>query len=387
MATTVTITKRGIERVRARHCWIYSSDVADRGTAQPGEVVRVTDSRKRVLGLALYSSTSQITLRMISFDDIEVNREFWLSRLTAANELRDQVVRDATAYRMVYGESDLLPSLIVDRYGDCFVIQTLSQGMDALKQMWVELLVERFSPRAIIERNEARVRDLEGLPRLAGVVYGDKPDEFVVFEGGVQFAIDLVEGQKTGSFLDQRENRIATARYARGRALDCFTYQGAFALHMSRSAQRVTAVDVSAPALARATRNAELNGATNIEFMEANVFDWLREKEQAGERFDVINLDPPAFAKNRASIEAATRGYKELNLRAMKLLASGGTLITSTCSYHMSEEAFLNVIAAAASDAGRSVQLIEKRMQARDHPVLISMPETYYLKCMILRVG
>src|SRR5215467_595456 len=185
MATTVTITKRGIERVRARHCWIYSSDVADRGTAQPGEVVRVTDSRKRVLGLALYSSTSQITLRMISFDDIEVNREFWLSRLTAANELRDQVVRDATAYRMVYGESDLLPSLIVDRYGDCFVIQTLSQGMDALKQMWVELLVERFSPRAIIERNEARVRDLEGLPRLAGVVYGDKPDEFVVFEGGV----------------------------------------------------------------------------------------------------------------------------------------------------------------------------------------------------------
>jgi len=324
---------------------------------------------------------------MISFDDIEVNREFWLSRLTAANELRDQVVRDATAYRMVYGESDLLPSLIVDRYGDCFVIQTLSQGMDALKQMWVELLVERFSSWAIIERNEARVRDLEGLPRLAGVVYGDKPDEFVVFEGGVQFAIDLVEGQKTGSFLDQRENRIATARYARGRALDCFTYQGAFALHMSRSAQRVTAVDVSAPALARATRNAELNGATNIEFMEANVFDWLREKEQAGERFDVINLDPPAFAKNRASIEAATRGYKELNLRAMKLLASGGTLITSTCSYHMSEEAFLNVIAAAASDAGRSVQLIEKRMQARDHPVLISMPETYYLKCMILRVG
>ena len=386
MATTVTITKRGIERVRARHCWIYSSDVADRGSAQPGEVVCVTDSRSRVLGHALYSSTSQITLRMVSFEDVEVNRDFWLSRLIAAERLRDEVVRDTTAFRMVYGESDFLPSLIIDRYGDCFVIQTLSQGMDALKQMWIELLVERFSPLAIVERNEARVRDLEGLPRLAGVVYGSTPEEFVVVENGVQFGIDLIDGQKTGSFLDQRENRLAAGRYARGRALDCFTYQGAFALHMSRAADRVIAVDVSAPALAQATKNAELNGASNIDFIEANAFDWLREKEQAGERFDVINLDPPAFAKNRASIEAATRGYKELNLRAMKLLVSGGTLITSTCSYHMSEESFLNVIASAASDAGRSVQLIEKRMQARDHPVLISMPETHYLKCMILRV-
>lgn len=386
MATTVSITKRGVERVRARHCWIYSSDVADRGSAQPGEVVRVTDSRNRVLGHALYSSTSQITLRMVSFEPVEVNRDFWLSRLITAERLRDEVVRDTTSFRMVYGESDFLPSLIIDRYGDCFVIQTLSQGMDALKQMWIELLVERFSPRAIVQRNEARVRDLEGLPRLAGVVYGSTPDEFVVVEDGVQFGIDLIDGQKTGLFLDQRENRVAAGRYARGRALDCFTYQGAFALHMSRAAERVIAVDVSAPALAKATKNAELNGASNIDFIEANAFDWLREKEQAGERFDVINLDPPAFAKNRASIEAATRGYKELNLRAMKLLVSGGTLTTSTCSYHMKEESFLNVIAAAASDAGRSVQLIEKRMQARDHPVLISMPETHYLKCMILRV-
>src|SRR5215510_2586566 len=387
MATTVTITKRGIERVRARHCWIYSSDVADRGGAQPGEVVCVTDSRSRVLGHALYSSTSQITLRMVSFDDVEVNRDFWLSRLITAEKLRNEVVRDTTAFRMIYGESDLLPSLIIDRYGDCFVIQTLSQGMDALKQMWIELLVERFSPRAIVERNEARVRDLEGLPRLAGVVYGSKPDEFVVFEDGVQLGIDLVDGQKTGSILALIEKRVAAGRYARGRALDCFTYQGAFALHMSKAAETVIAVDVSAPALAQATKNAERNGASKIDFIEANAFDWLREQEQAGERFDVINLDPPSFAKNRASIEAATRGYKELNLRAMKLLVSGGTLITSTCSYHISEESFLNVIAAAASDAGRSVQLIEKRMQARDHPVLISMPETHYLKCMILRVG
>src|SRR5262252_7843061 len=244
MATTVTITKRGIERVRARHCWIYSSDVADRGSAQPGEVVCVTDSRGRAVGHALYSSTSQITLRMISFEHVVVNRDFWLSRLIAAERLRVEVVQDTSAFRMVYGESDFLPSLIIDRYGDCFVIQTLSQGMDALKQMWNELLVERFSPLAIVERNEARVRDLEGLPRLAGVVYGSTPGEFDIVENGVRFGIDLVEGQKTGSFLDQRENRVAAERYARGQALDCFTYQGAFALHMSRTAARVVAVDV-----------------------------------------------------------------------------------------------------------------------------------------------
>lgn len=386
MPTTVTITKRGAQRVHARHCWIYRSDVAEHARAQAGDVVRVIDTQKRVLGCALYSSRSQIALRMIAFEDVEADRNFWLSRLASAERLREQVVSDATAYRLVYGESDLLPSLIVDRYNDCFVIQTLSQGMDALKQMWVELLAERYSPRAIVERNEARVRDLEGLPRAAGVIYGSDPGELVIEESGVRLAVNLVEGQKTGSFLDQRENRIAARGYARGRALDCFTYHGAFALHLAREAEHVIAVDASAPAIAQARRNTELNGAANIEFIEANVFDLLREMEQAGERFDAINLDPPAFAKNRASIEGATRGYKEINLRAMKMLAPGGALITSTCSYHMSEESFLNVLAGAAADAGRSVKLIEKRTQARDHPVLISMPETHYLKCMILRV-
>lgn len=387
MPTTVTITKSGAQRVHARHSWIYRSDLADYSGAQPGEIVSVVDWKGRVSGCALYSSRSQIALRMIAFDDVEINRDFWVSRLLSAERLRERVVRDTTAYRLVYGESDLLPSLIVDRYNDCFVIQTLSQGMDALKQMWVELLAERYSPSVIIERNEARVRDLEGLPRATGVVYGSDPGEFVIEESGVRLSVNLVEGQKTGSFLDQRENRIAAWGYARGRALDCFTYQGAFALHLARKAEHVVAVDVSAPAIAHARRNAELNGTTNIEFIEANAFDLLREMEQAGERFDVINLDPPAFAKNRASIEGATRGYKEINLRAMKMLALGGTLITSTCSYHMSEESFLNVLAGAAADAGRSVQLIEKRTQASDHPVLISMPETYYLKCMILRVA
>lgn len=386
MPTTVTITKRGVQRVHARHCWIYRSDMTDASKAQAGDVVRVAGPRGRVLGSALYSSRSQIALRMISFEDVNIDRDFWLARLASAEALRDRVVQDTTAFRLVYGESDLLPSLVIDHYNDCFVIQTLSQGMDALKQTWLELLVERYKPRAIIERNEARVRDLEGLPRSTGVLYGDDPGEIIIEESSIRFAVNLVEGQKTGAFLDQRENRVAASRYARGRALDCFTYHGAFALHIARAAEEVIAIDVSSSAIAQARRNAELNGATNIEFLEANVFDLLREMEQAGERFDVINLDPPAFAKNRAAVEAAARGYKEINLRAMKLLAPGGALVTSTCSYHMSEDAFLNLLAEAAADAGRSAQIIERRMQARDHPVLVSMPETHYLKCIMLRV-
>lgn len=386
MTTTVTITKRGAERARARHSWIYRSDVSDPKGAQPGEVVRIADPAGRVIGHALYSSTSQITLRIVSFDDEPIDRDFWRRRLLAAEELRRRVVRDTTAYRLVYGESDLLPSLIIDRYNDCLVIQTLSQGMDALKQMWIELLVELYEPLAIVERNEARVRDLEGLPRASGVVYGTDPGEFTIEENGVRFAVNLIEGQKTGSFLDQRENRIAAETYSRGRALDCFTFQGAFALHMARAAQQVIGVDVSGTAIAQAKRNSELNRASNAEFVEANVFDLLREFDEKNERFDVINLDPPAFAKNRASVDAAKRGYKEINLRAIRMLTGGGTLITSTCSYHMSEDAFLNVLAEAGADARRSVQIVEKRTQARDHPVLVSMPETYYLKCVVLRV-
>jgi 23S rRNA (cytosine1962-C5)-methyltransferase len=386
MATTIKVTKRGAERARARNLWVYRSDVSDAGGASAGEIARVIDPRGRFVGRALYSSRSQIALRFVSFADVEIGREFWLARLLAAEQLRKRVVNNATAHRLIYGESDFLPSLIIDRFNDCFVIQTLSQGMERLKQTWVELLVERYNPRAIIERNEGRVRDLEGLPRVAGMLRGSDPGEFVIEESGVRFEVNLLEGQKTGAFLDQRENRIAAENYGSGRALDCFTFQGGFALHLALRASSVMAVDISSPAINQAKRNAELNSATNIEFAEANVFDLLREMEAAGERFDVINLDPPAFAKNRASIEAATRGYKEINLRAMKMLRPGGILITSTCSYHMSEDAFMNCLADAAADAGRSAQLIEKRMQSRDHPALISMPETYYLKCMILRI-
>ena len=384
--TTITVSKRGVERVRGRHLWIYRSDVIDVREAKPGEIVRVTDTKGKLLGQALYSSTSQIALRFVSFAEREINRDFWLSRLQACEQLRLQVVKNANAYRLVYGESDLLPSLIVDKFDDCLVMQTLSQGMEALKQMWIELLAERYKPRSIVERNEAKVRDMESLPRRTGLLYGQDPGEIVMEEGEVKFAVNLLEGQKTGAFLDQRENRLAVEPYARGRALDCFTFQGGFALHLAKGAEQVMAVDVSEAAIKQAKRNAELNQAENVEFIEANVFDLLNQWEKADERFDCINLDPPAFAKNRASVEGAMRGYKEINLRAMKMLNPGGTLITSTCSHHLSEQAFLNVLADAAADAGRSVQILEKRTQSRDHPVLISMPETYYLKCLILRV-
>ncbi len=382
----VTINQRGVERARARHLWIYRSDVVDAKQVRGGDIVRVHDAKGKFIGQALYSEASQIALRFVAFEERDINKDFWHSRLLAAEALRTNVVQNANAYRLIYGESDLLPSLIVDRFDDCFVIQTLSQGMDVLKEMWTDLLIERYQPRAIVERNEAKVRDLEKLPRQVNLLYGDAPGEVQIYENDVRFAVNLLEGQKTGAFLDQRENRLAAETYTRGRALDCFTFQGGFALHLARFAEQVTAVDISASAIAQAQRNAALNEATNIEFLEANVFDLLHDYERAGEKFACINLDPPAFAKNRGAVKAAMRGYKEINLRAMKMLEAGGYLLTSSCSYHLSETDFLNVITDAAADAGRSVQIIEKRTQARDHPILAAMPETWYLKCLILRV-
>jgi 23S rRNA (cytosine1962-C5)-methyltransferase len=261
--------------------------------------------------------------------------------------------------------------------------------MDALKSMWTELLIEEFHPRLIVERNDAKVRQLEGLPMINSTLYTAEPaadGDLIITENGIRFRIDLLEGQKTGAFLDQRENRAAAMRYAHGRGLDCFSFHGSFALHMAKGCERVDAVDISEPAIENARRNAELNNLTNIEFVAANVFDLLRDYDDAGERFDTITLDPPAFAKNRGAVEAALRGYKEINLRALRLLNPGGVLITCSCSYHVGEELFLETLAEAARDAGRAVQIIEKRSQSRDHPILLSVPETYYLKCIVARV-
>jgi 23S rRNA (cytosine1962-C5)-methyltransferase len=385
---TVKVNKRGADRVRSGHLWIYRSDVVD-AAAEGGSVVRVTDERANFVGYALYSDSSQIALRFLTQTNEEIDRNWWRRRIVEAASRRN-IPPDTNAYRLVYSEGDLLPSLIVDRYDDVLVLQTLSQGTDALKPLLLEILIEEFAPRAVVERNDARVRELEGLPLLAGTVYGNAPEELEIMQHGLRFYVEVLGGQKTGSFLDQRENRLAARAAAqttnRQRALDCFTFNGAFALHLAQVCESVIGIDISGEAVSGARRNAELNGLTNVEFREANVFDALREMEGSGERFDVIVLDPPAFAKNRASLKAAVRGYKEINLRALKLLNSGGVLVTCTCSYHISEELFLEIIAGAAIDAHRRVQIIEKRMQSSDHPVLMGVPETYYLKSVFIRV-
>lgn len=386
MQQNVIIKQRGADRTRAGHLWIYRSDVRDASAAEGGAVVIVRDERGRFVGQALYSDRSEISLRLLSLNDEKLDGEWWRARLQAAYRRRESIRQESNAYRLVYSEGDLLPSLIIDVYDDVFVLQTLSQAIDTLKQTLVELLVDEFHPRAIVERNDVRVRELEGLEMRVGVLYGEVAEEVEIVQHGVRFLVQPLGGQKTGSFLDQRENRVAARKLAKGRALDCFTFNGAFALHLATSCERVLGVDISPDAIAAAKRNAELNAAENIDFREANVFDALREMEAGGERFDTIILDPPAFAKNRASVKAAQRGYKELNLRALKLLNTGGVLVTCTCSYHMSEQMFLEIIADAAKDARRRVQLVEKRMQASDHPILIGVPETYYLKCVIVRV-
>jgi 23S rRNA (cytosine1962-C5)-methyltransferase len=386
MKQHVAITQRGAERARRGHLWIYRSDIQTAAGVPGGSIVRVRDQRGKFIGWALYSDRSEISLRLLTLKDEIIDRQWWRRRLVEAAERRRGIAPDSNAYRLVYSEGDLLPSLIVDVYDDVLVLQTLSQATESVKGMLVELLVETQSPRAIVERNDVRVRELEGLEMRAGVLYGDAPGELEIMQHGVRFLVAPLGGQKTGSFLDQRENRLAASGVARGRALDCFTFNGAFALHLAPHCESVLGLDISGDAVTAARRNAELNGARNVEFREANVFDALREMETAGERFDAIVLDPPAFAKNRASVAAAARGYKEINLRALKLLNTNGTLITCTCSYHMSEEMFLELIAEAAMDARRRIQLVEKRMQARDHPVIFGVPETYYLKCVIARV-
>lgn len=383
---SITITKKGVERVRHGHFWVYRSDVLEPKGIAGGAVVRVVDERGKYVGQALFSDQSQITLRFLTTRDVLVDREWWRGRIRAAAARREPYRNGTNAYRVIYSEGDLLSSLIVDNYDGVLVLQTLSQGMEAQKAVLVELLAEEFAPQAIIERNDVRVRQLEGLDPLTGVLHGDAPSEIEIEQDGVRFLIAPRGGQKTGSFLDQRENRIAARSLARGRALDCFTFNGGFALHLAQTCEQVIGLDISADAVAAARRNAELNHAGTVEFREANVFDALHELDAAGEKFDTIVLDPPAFAKNRASIKAAARGYKEINLRALKLLNPGGVLITCTCSYHMSEDAFFELVTDAARDAGRRVQLVEKRAQSTDHPILLSMPETHYLKCLLLRV-
>jgi len=381
----VTISPRGVERLRSGHLWVYRSDVTA-AEAEPGAVVRLKDDRGRFQGRAFYSDKSQISVRLLTRDDVPVDRAFFAARLTQAESYRKLIVENSEAYRVVYSEGDLLPSLIVDRYGDYLVLQTLSQATERLKSLFVEVLVEMFAPKGIVERNDPKVRLLEGLDQRVTVLHGEVPAEIPAKQNGITFAHNLAKGQKTGSFLDQRENHAAARRYASGTVLDCFCYEGGFALTIADRCERVEAIDMAPAAIHAAERNRELNSISNVRFREGNTFDVLKEYDEAERRFEMILLDPPAFAKNRDSLPAARRGYKEINLRALKLLKPNGVLLTCSCSYHVSEAMFLQIIAEAANDAEKQVAVIERRTQAQDHPILLTMPETHYLKCLILKV-
>ena len=384
MSSTVTISARGEQRVRGGHPWIYRADVVD-VQADGGEIVQVLGPRHRTIGYALFSNRSQISIRMLTHGETSADLRLLGTRIENAIAFRDTLGLDGNACRLVHAEADLLPSLVVDRYGDHLVVQALSQGMDRLLPAITEMLVEIAAPAGILARNDPKVRALEGLDQTVEVLHGSVPESVIVCEGHVEYAVDLRKGQKTGFFLDQRENREAAARYARGKLLDCFSYTGGFALRLARQCTHAEAIDISADAVTRIRANAERNGLPHLEAREANVFDELRRLERAGARYDTIVLDPPAFAKNRASIPNARAGYKEINLRAMRLLTPGGYLITCSCSHHVNEEMFAATLHEASVDSHTPIAIVEKRMQGRDHPVLVGVLETYYLKCFILR--
>ncbi len=385
---SVKLSTRGATRLQARHPWVYRSDIIEANDVPPGAIVRALDQRGKFLGTALYSSSSQIAIRMISHGSVTDLPDLVAERIRAAIAYRKELVTNTDAYRIVFSEADFLPGLIVDRYSDVLSVQILTQAMDAalVRGAVVQTLREELQPAGIVERVDARIRELEQLPPLASRLLWGEKSSTVIDMNGVRFHYDGLEGQKTGAFLDQRENYAAAAQYAHGEALDAFCYQGGFALHLAPKCSSVTGVDSSRPALEMAEKNAALNGR-ELEWIEGNAFDLLREYAAAHRRYDTIVLDPPAFAKTRRDLEKALGGYKELNLRAMKMLRPGGILVTCSCSFHVSGADFLEVVADAARDVHRSFRLVENRGAAKDHPMLLNVPETSYLKCLILMVS
>ena len=381
---TVTVSSRGEERVRAGHPWIYRADVTG-VWAEGGDTVLVSGPRGRPVGRALFSDRSQIALRLLTTGDLRAGLDLWRVRLESAIAFRRQLGIDATAYRLVHGDADLLPSLVVDQYGQYLVVQALAQGTERLLPDLVGMLDTLLKPAGILARHDVRVRQLEGLDSSVTLLAGEVPAVVTVRDGSVTYEADLWHGQKTGLFLDQRENRAAARASVRGRVLDAFSYHGAFALQLADRCDHVVALDVSEEAVAQISRNAARNGLTNIEARCGNVFDTLRAMDRAGERFETIVLDPPAFAKNKDAVEKAYAGSKEINLRALKLLTPGGVLVTCSCSYHVDEAMLGQIVYDASIDARVRVTVLEKRMQSRDHPVLLGVPDTYYLKCLILR--
>jgi len=384
----VRISRRGVRRLQDGHVWVYRSDIVSADGVAPGSTVGISDERGKFLGTALYSSSSQIAIRMISSHPVDDLTRLLQDRIRGAIIYRERVVRDTDAYRVIFSEADFVPGLIVDRYNDLLSIQALTQAMDAepARAVIVAELSQRLKPAAIAERVDPRIRELEQLPaRPSGLIHGEKTST-VVTMNGVRFHYEALEGQKTGSFLDQRENYAAAARFAHGEALDVFCYQGGFALHLASSCSKVTGVDSSRPSLEVADRNASLN-SHEIEWVEANAFDLLRDYADAGRRYDTIVLDPPAFAKSKSNLETALRGYKELNLRALKMLRPGGILVSCCCSYHVSPAQYLDVLRISAQDVHRNLRIVENRGQAKDHPILLNIPETEYLKCIVAYVS
>jgi 23S rRNA (cytosine1962-C5)-methyltransferase len=391
----VIVNERAAKRLRDGHVWVYASDVLNDGGAKPGALVHVIGPKDKILGSAIYSSSSQIKLRLLSREALRSEEELLQlirERLAEAVAYRTKVVQNSNACRLVFSEADRLPGLIVDRYNDVFTLQVLTQAWAApeRKQAIVDGLREFATTENVVERADARIRELEQLQEMeSGLVEGEKSST-VFTMNGVNFHYDALGGQKTGAFLDQRENYAAAAEYAKGEALDVCTYQGGFALHLARVCDKVTAVDISREVLEVAEQNERLNAAgnkTEIEWIEGNAFDLMRDYASGGKQYDAIVLDPPAFAKSKKHLESAVRGYKELNLRALKMLRPGGVLVTCSCSYAVSEQDFLDVLNKAAQDAHRAVRVLEKRTQAKDHPILLGVPETYYLKCFVLSVG
>ena len=385
----VILAKGREKRVEYGHPWVYRSDISDAEPgAAPGDIVDIYSSRNTFLARALYNPGSQIALRILTYEHEEINSDFFYKRIGAAWEYRKKVA-DINSCRVVFSESDFLPALIVDKFSDVLVLQTSALGIERYKEQLADILVDIIKPAGIYERNDIKVRELEGLEQKTGFLRGSFDTNVLMTENGIRFVVDVAEGQKTGYFLDQKENRAAIRPFVKGtKVLDCFSHTGSFSLHAgSYGAQSVLGLDISDHAVETASANAKLNGLEGIcRFESANVFDRLREYDDKGERFDTIILDPPAFTKSRSSVEGAVRGYKEINLRAMKIIESGGFLITCSCSHHIDPEMFMDIVYNAGIDSRRKVRLVEYRSQAKDHPVLLPAPETEYLKCAILQI-
>jgi 23S rRNA (cytosine1962-C5)-methyltransferase len=383
---SVRIARRAAIRIHSGHPWVFVSDVLDTGSAAPGDVVRVLDPVNKTLGMAHYSSTSQISLRLLSRRAEQIDLAFLTQRIEAALAFRNRIVQNSEAYRLIHAEGDLLPGLIVDRYANWLVVQFLDQGMDRMADQVVAALNAVISPEGIVARNDVPSRAKENLPQESKVLVGDLPPRLEFSMNNLRWQADLMSGQKTGVFLDQRENYLAAARYAHGRALDCFGGTGGFALHLAQACDSVDVIDSSAASLQTAKENASLNGIENLRFHNANALDYLAGLVSARRKFETIIVDPPAFTKTRSAKEGALRGYKDINLRALRLLDAGGILVSCSCSHHVSEADLLEVIAEAALDTNKQLRVLERRTQSQDHPILLTVPETLYLKCLIFQV-